>query len=281
MDRPLDDFVIRHRRQKQLAGVVAVLAFLAAAFTWVPSMVRPTVARARLRTSVVDSGPIEAAISASGRVLPEVELVLTSPVDARVLRVRKRAGDAVKAGETIVELDLSAARLAVEDLDRDLALRRNDERKKRLELESKLSDVVGRYEAKELDLAAKRSALGRKRQLFEAGLVSQQELTEAELAEAQAAIELKQLAEARRLAAESTEAEIAGLSLDAAATRSRRADAWRELQRGTASADRDGVVTWTLTEEGATVRKASPSPASRTSRPTASRARSRTSAPRA
>lgn len=258
MDRPLDESVIRRRRQKQLAVVVAVLALSAAAFTWVPSMVRPTVERARLRTSVVDSGPLEAAISASGRVLPEVELVLTSPVDARVLRVRKRAGDAVKAGETIVELDLSAARLAVEDLDRDLALRRNDERKKRLELESKLSDVVGRYEAKKLDLDAKRSALGRKRQLFEAGLVSQQELTEAELAEAQAAIELKQLAEARRLAAESTEAEIAGLSLDAAATRSRRAEAWRELQRGTASADRDGVVTWTLTEEGATVRKGEP-----------------------
>jgi HlyD family secretion protein len=255
VDRAIDESVIRSRQQKRWALAVGALALAGAAFTWVPSLVRPTVERARLRTSLVDSGPLEAAISASGRVLPEVELVLTSPVDARVVRVRRRAGDAVKAGETIVELDLSQARLAVEGLDRDLALRRNDERKKRLELESKLSDVVGRHEAKKLELDAKRSALGRKRQLHEAGLVSVQELKEAELAEAQAAIELKQLDEARKLAAASTDAEIEGLSLDAAALRSRRSEAWRELQRGNASADRDGVVTWTLTEEGATVRK--------------------------
>ena len=46
-----------------------------------------------------------------------------------------------------------------------------------------------------------------------------------------------------------------GLALETANLRSRRNDAWRELQRGTARAEHDGVVTWTLTEEGATVRE--------------------------
>jgi HlyD family secretion protein len=258
LDRPLDESVVRHRHRRRAAVAVGALALAIAAFTWAPSLVRPAVSRDGIRTSVVDAGPLEAAISASGRVLPEVEQVLTSPVDARVLRVRKRAGDAARAGETIVELDLSQAKLAVEALDRDLALRQNDERRKKLELESKLSDVEGRYEAKRLELDARRSALGRKRQLQEAGLISVQELKEAELAEAQAAIELKQLDASRRLARESTDAEIAGVALDAASLRSRRSEAWRELERGTARADRDGVVTWTLTEEGATVRRGDP-----------------------
>jgi len=255
LDRPLDETVVRHRNRRRTAAAVGVLALAVAAFRWAPSLVRPTVPRDRIRTSVVDRGPLEAAISASGRVLPEVEQVLTSPVDARVLRVGKRAGDAVKAGEAIVELDLSQARLAVEALDRDLALRRNDERKKKLDLESRLSDVEGRYDAKTLDLEAKRSALERKRELQAAGLISVQELKEAELAEAQAAIELKQLDAARRLARASTDAEIDGLALDAASLRRRRVEAQRDLERASARADRDGVVTWTLTEEGATVRK--------------------------
>jgi HlyD family secretion protein len=258
MDRPLDAAVRRSRTRRRGLTLVGSLAVVVAAFTWAPSLVRPSIERSRIRTSIVDAGPLEAAISASGRVLPEVEKVLTSPVDARVLRVRRRAGDAVKAGETLVELDLSEAKLAVEGLDRDLALRHNDETRKKLDLESKLSEVEGRYEAKRLELDAKRSALGRKQKLQAAGLVSDQELKEAELAEAQAAIELKQLEAARRLAGESTDAELAGLALEAASLRSRRAEAWRELQRGNASADRDGVVTWTVTEEGATARKGDP-----------------------
>lgn len=258
MDRPLDDAVIRARRRRRwlAAGSLAALALVVVG--WGPSLLRPSVERSRVRTSVVDAGPLEAAITAAGRVLPEVEQVLTSPVDARVLKVRKRAGDAVKAGESIVEIDLSQAELAVAALDRDLALKRNEEHRKRLALDASLNDVVGRYESKELDLGAKRAALERKKQLHAAGLVSVQELREAELAEAQAAIELKQLETSREIARAGSDAEVEGLGLEAANLRARRADAWRELQRGTARAEHDGVVTWTLTEEGATVRKGDP-----------------------
>jgi len=255
VDRPLDDAVIRSRSRRRWAGAGAILLLAVLVLGWGPSLLRPSVERARIRTSIVDSGPIEAAIGAAGRVLPEVEQVLTSPVDARVLKVRRRAGDRVEAGDTLVEIDLSQAELAVDALDRDLALKRNEEHRKRLALESSLNDVEGRYESKKLDLDAKRAALERKRQLHDAGLVSVQELKEAELAEAQAAIELKQLDASRGIARASNAAEVEGLSLEVANLRIRRNDAWRELQRGTARAEHDGVVTWALTEEGATVRR--------------------------
>jgi HlyD family secretion protein len=255
VDRPLDEAVIRTRRRTRWLVLAGSLLLAIAVLGWGPSLLRPSVERRRIRTSVVDAGPLEAAISAAGRVLPEVEQVLTSPVDARVLKVRRRAGDAVSAGEMIVEIDLAQAELAVAALDRDLALKRNEEHRKRLALESNLNDVEGRYESKGLDLGAKRAALERKRELHAAGLVSVQELKEAELAEAQAAIELKQLDKARAIARAANAAEVEGLALEVANLRSRRADAWRERQRGTARAEHDGVVTWTLTEEGATVRK--------------------------
>ncbi len=258
MDRPLDVAVVRQRARRRWIAGVAGAALALVAFTWTPRLLRPSVERARIRTAVVDTGPLEAALSASGRVLPEVEQVLTSPVDARVLRVRRRAGDPVERGEAIVDLDLGQAELALATLDRDLALKRNEERRTRLALDSSLNDVEGRYESKRLELDVRRTQLERKRQLGEAGLVPVQELKEAELAEAQAEIELRQLGEARRLARESSATEIEGLALEVANLRSRRAEAWRELQRGSARAAYDGVVTWTLTEEGSTVREGDP-----------------------
>jgi HlyD family secretion protein len=258
VDRPLDEQVVRGRARRRLllaSGLVALATF---AFAWGPRLLRPHVERDRVRIATVDTGPLEAALSAAGRVVPEVEQVLTSPVDARVLRVRRRAGDAVRAGETLVELDLSEARLAVAALDRDLALKRNEERRQRLSLESSLNDVESRHESKRLELDARRASLERSRQLRASGLVSEQELKEAELRAAQAEIELRQLDESRRLARASSAAEVEGLSLEIANLESRRQEAWRELQRGSARAEHDGVVTWTVSEEGATVRKGEP-----------------------
>jgi HlyD family secretion protein len=258
LDRALDEAVVRKRTRRR--GLVAGSGLLLAVVVlgWAPSLLRPSVERARIRTSVVDVGPLEAAISASGRVLPELEQVLTSPVEARVLRVRKRAGERVKAGETIVEIDLSQARLAVSGLDRDLALKRNEARRQRLALDSSLNDVEGHHESKRLELDSRRARLERQQRLHAAGLVSVQDLKEAELAEAQAAIELKQLDAQRRLARASNTAQLEGLALEVQNLREQRAEAWRELERGSARAGADGVVTWTLTEEGATVRKGDP-----------------------
>ena len=44
-------------------------------------------------------------ISATGVVVPEVEQVITSPVEARVLRVIERAGAKLTAGQPILQLD--------------------------------------------------------------------------------------------------------------------------------------------------------------------------------
>lgn len=258
MDRALDPELVRSRRRRRVGLGAGALALTLGSLGLAPALLRPTVDRSRLRTARVERGVLEATLSADGRVLPEVEQVMTSPVDTRVLRVLRRAGDRVRAGEAVLELDLSQARLAVEALDRDLALRQNEVRRRQLDLQSRLADVEGRLASQRLTLDARRAQLARRRELAAAGLSSASELQEAELAEAQAAIELRQLEESRRLAGESNAVELRGLELEAASLRSRRAEAWRELQRGTARAARDGVVTWVAAEEGATVRQGEP-----------------------
>ena len=255
MDRPLDSTVRRRRLARRVALAAVALAVPAVGLRWGTAALRPAVARAAIRTAVVDVGPVEAVIAASGTVLPEVEQVVSMPVEARVLRILKRPGDAVARGEAILDLDLSAAALEQERLDQQLALRANQQARTRLDLAARITDLESQREIKRLQLAALEAAVARDRQLQERGLMAREALAQAELAAAQAAAELRKLAAEERHARESTRTALDGLGLEMATLRRERAEARRQLERATTRADRPGVVTWTVAEEGAIVRK--------------------------
>ena len=128
--------------------VVAVALLLA----WLPDLLRPGVARARIRTARVTTGPVEATIMAAGTVVPEIERVLSSPVDARVLHILKRPGARVERGDAVVELDTSESVLALDKLRSDLRVKENEQAERRLTLKTSLADVDGRIAVKQLEV---------------------------------------------------------------------------------------------------------------------------------
>jgi HlyD family secretion protein len=188
-------------------------------------------------------------------VVAEVEQVITSPVEARVLRVRERPGAKLAAGQPILELDVSQARLTVDKLSQDLAIKANAQAQSRLTLKKSLIDLEGRAEVKALQLASLEAQLERDRQLSAQGLLSQELLKKSELATAQAGIELKQLRAERDNAQESTRTQLAGLDLEIEKLRKDEREAARQLDLASPRADRAGVLTWVITEEGISVTK--------------------------
>ena len=92
MDREIDVTFRRRRLMRRVAGSILSIALVAAVFIWGPRLIKPSVARARIRTAKVDTGLLEATITASGTVVPEFERVISSPVNARVLKILKRPG---------------------------------------------------------------------------------------------------------------------------------------------------------------------------------------------
>jgi len=255
VDREIDPKERRRTlvRRWLVAGGVVVALWLAA--SWGFGLIRPSVKRSMVRTAVVDQGPVDASLSATGVVVPETEQVLSSPVDARLLRVVKRAGSAVKAGDAIVELDVNASVLAVDKLDQDLALKANQQARAKLALENTLSELAAQVEIKRLQLESARLEHQRNRQLSEQGLVSEETLRKSEVAEGQAGIELKRLEASQRNAQAATRAELDGLALETGKLQKDRLEARRVLSLATPRADRAGVVTWTPTEEGSTIRR--------------------------
>ena len=255
MDREIDPQIRRWRTARRvgfglLAGGAAV-GLLAVA----SSLIRPSISRAAITTARVMRGRIEATIQATGTVLPETERVLSSPLDARIVRVLRRPGSVLEEGEPILELDLSEPTLALERLKQDLALKENQQARTRLDLESTRSALSGRIEIKKLELQNLAGITARDRKLAAEGLVSAEELRLSELNEARAGVELRELEESERIAERTTETQIQGLDLERGQLRREQREAERQLQLATTRSDRHGVLTWVVPEEGATVRK--------------------------
>jgi HlyD family secretion protein len=255
VDRPIDEDVQRRRTVRRAGTAGAVLAVVAGALVWLPGLVRPSISRASLRTAVADAGPIEAVITATGTVVPEVEQVVSSPVDARVLRILKRTGARLEKGDPLVTLDISETQLAVDKLGQDLAIKQNQQARTRLSLEKSLIDLNGQVEVKTLQLASLRSQLARDRQLAADGLLSQELLKKSELAVSQAQIELTQLEGSRENARIANRTEVEGLGLEMSKLHQEQREARRLLDLATPRADRAGVLTWALSQEGVAIRK--------------------------
>ncbi|MBS1787384.1 MAG: HlyD family efflux transporter periplasmic adaptor subunit [Acidobacteria bacterium] len=224
-------------------------------FIWLPRWLKPSLARAEVRLARVESGPIEAVITSSGTVVPEIEQVLSSPVNARVLRILKRPGAVLAKGEPILELDLNESRLAIEKLNQQVELKQNQQAKAKLDLENTLIDQRSRWEIKQLEYKSAKAATARNRLLTKEGLLSEERLREIELAEEKAQFELKQIEESQRNAQQSTQTQLEGLALEMKTLQREREEAVRQLELATAKADRAGVLTWVINEEGATVQK--------------------------
>jgi len=255
VDRPIDPLVIRQQARRRLAVGGTVLSLAAVGYLWLPGLLSPSIRRDAIRTAIVERGAVDAAISATGVVVPAIEQVITSPVEARVLRLIERPGATLTAGQPILELDVSQARLTVDTLSQDLAIKANSQAQTRLKLQKSLIDLDGKAEVKALQLAALEAQLQRDRQLSTEGLLSLELLKKSELATAQAAIELKQLKAERDNAHQATGTELAGLDLEIAKLRGEETEARRQLELASPRAGRGGVLTWVVTEEGAAVAK--------------------------
>jgi HlyD family secretion protein len=255
MDREIDLSFRRKQMVKRMVAVVALIAALASGFIFGPRLIQPSVARARIRTAKVDSGPMEAQITASGTVVPEFEQVISSPVNARVLKILKRPGAVLSKGDPILELDLNESRLAIEKLNQQVELKQNQQAKAKLDLENTLISLQSQWEIKNLEHKAAKAATARNRELARQGLLSEERLREIELIEEKTAFELKQLEESKRNAQASTKTQLEGLALEMKTLEGERMEAQRQLELATTKSDRNGVLTWVINEEGATVQK--------------------------
>ena len=255
MDREIAQEVRTRRTAKRVAavviGIAAMVFLLAATVQWL----RPSVRRDEIRIATVERGPIDATLQASGTVIPAGEQAISSPVEARVLRIVRRAGDRVKAGDELLALDTAATRLEVDRAVERLAQKESAGAQLRLQLDDQRATLAAQIESKKLDVEILRLKAASNAKLLKEGLVSDQDANAARAEARKSEIELAQLQAALQRAMRSAEAQLSASQMETNMIRRERAESQRQLDLAMTRADRDGVVTWVLPEEGATVQR--------------------------
>jgi len=255
MDREIAPEV--RKRQIVRRVVTAVIAIAAAGFSLEATVewLRPSLDRRAVETARVERGGIEAVLEANGTVVPLAEQVVSSPVEARVLRVGHRAGDRVRAGDELLALDTSASRLEAARLDDTLAQKQSADMELRLRLEESVATLRAQIEQKKLDAQIVHYTAEQKTRLRSEGLIAEQDSLGATAMAKKTDIELRQLEEALARALRSRDLQLSASHADLSMAERERTESQRQLELAMLRADRDGILTSIVNEPGATVRR--------------------------
>lgn len=208
-----------------------------------------------MQTARVARGPIESTLEATGTVVPLMEQVVSSPVEARVLRVGRRAGEVVKVGDELLTLDTSSSKLEAQRLNDVLSQKESSVSELRLRLDETVANLEAQIEQKKLDAQIVTYSAEQKAKLRAEGLIAEQDALAAAALKKKTEIELRQLGEALVRAMGSRQAQLAASRAGMATAMRDREESLRQLELAMLRADRDGVLTSIVNEVGATVRR--------------------------
>jgi HlyD family secretion protein len=255
MDREISAEERRSRLTRRVVATVGAAAAVVIAFVAIVGWLSPSVRRSDLQFAPVTRGSVDGSVQASGIVLPEVEQVVSSPVEARVLRVGRRPGDRVKVGDELLTLDTAPVRLELSRLDQRLAQKDNEATQLRLKIEETVGTLRAQLEQRRLDGEIVRLKSDQTRTLRSEGLVSEQESLVAATAAKKTAIEITQLEQDIARARRTGDAQLAAAAIDLGMLRAEREESRRQLDLAMLRADRDGVITSIVQDEGTTIRR--------------------------
>ena len=246
------------RRRRLLRRVlVAVIAVAAASFSLAATVewLRPSLDWSDVQTAKVTRGSVDATLQASGTVVPLIEQVVSSPVEARVLRIGRRAGAPVKTGDELLTLDTAATRLEAERLDERLSQKVSDNERLRLTLDETIATLEAQLEQKKLDAEIFHHTATQKQKLHAEGLATDQDALAAKAAAKKSDIEIRQMQDAVARAKRSRDVQLKAAGTELSFVRREVEESRRQLALAMLRADRDGVLTWVVPEVGAMVRR--------------------------
>ena len=253
MDRELaPEFVTRSRRKSWLIGLIAILGLVGGVLV-LRSLLKTSIESDKIRTAVVQMGPVENTLNATGEIIPAYEQTMTSPIRASIRRVLLTPGARVRPGQPLVELDKSLTQIEYEKLQDQLALKQNGIEQLRMKLDKNLYDADVNDQIKLLNINKLTADVENARRLLKVGGQTPEDVTRAETALRIAQLEKKQLENdltynrqsmGASLRESQLQARIEGTNLKVLAQKLRQADIL---------ADRAGVLTWVNENVGSAV----------------------------
>jgi HlyD family secretion protein len=253
MDRVISSATQRRRQLRNwLLGLGAVAAVVVAALG-LRAVLQPSLRRVDILTAPVETGDVDASLTAAGTIIPGREAVIVSPIQSTVRRVALAVGARVQPGQTILELDKDLAASTLAKLDDEQLRNQNKNAQLGLTLARSLTDLQAQQQTQDLKVSSLQSALRDEQHLLEIGGGTAEAVRQAELNLRTARLEAQrltqQLANQRRV----SQADRRELGFTVSMQQRSIEEQAAKLRQADISSQLPGVLTWVNDNLGATV----------------------------
>lgn len=258
MDKEINRSTIKGRQRKRglyIAGAIVLLFGLGWIFR---QLLAPTVKRSDLIVGEVKAGEMENTVSANGTVEPSSEIVLVSPLSAKIRQVVTENGTQVKTGDAILVLDTEYSELEFQRLQDELKLKDNNVVRLKLELEKNIRDIELDDQVKNLQVKNFEALLADAKRLKAIGGMTQEEVDKANQNLNIALLEKKKLENELKYRKESIASSVMNEQIQSSIQKKRLDELAKKLKNSTIRAEVAGVITWLDNRIGTQVQEGDP-----------------------
>ena len=253
MDREIPKEIRKKERNKKIIRFSAIAVTIVVVISILISLMRTGVKKKDIILSVVDQGTIEVSVSASGKVAPAFEEIITSPINSRIVEVYRRGGDSVDVGTPILKLDLQSTETEYKKLLDEEEMRRYKLQQLRVNNQTKLSDMAMQIKVSAMKLNRMKVELRNEHYLDSLGAGTTDKVRQAELSYNVAQLEYEQLKQQYDNEKEVAAAELKVQELDFNIFRKNLAEMKRTLDDAQIRSPRKAILTYINNQVGAQV----------------------------
>ena len=253
MDREIPKEIRKKERNKKIIRFSAIAVTIVVVISILISLMRTGVKKKDIILSAVDQGTIEVSVSASGKVAPAFEEIITSPINSRIVEVYRRGGDSVDVGTPILKLDLQSTETEYKKLLDEEEMRRYKLEQLRVNNQTKLSDMAMQIKVSAMKLNRMKVELRNEHYLDSLGAGTTDKVRQAELSYNVAQLEYEQLKQQYDNEKEVAAAELKVQELDFNIFRKNLAEMKRTLDDAQIRSPRKAILTYINNRVGAQV----------------------------
>ncbi|MBK5722219.1 HlyD family efflux transporter periplasmic adaptor subunit [Dysgonomonas sp. Marseille-P4677] len=214
MDKQISHQVLKKRHRKLLISISSCVTVVIMVSYLLVSMFKPTIDRSKIVVSTVDQGPLNITVSASGKIVPLSEEIITSPVTSKILKIYKQAGELLTAADTIIQLDLTLTNADLEKMENDLEIKRANMESFRAKAEKEFFDLEKQIQIDEMKLQRTEVLLRNEHYLDSIGASTADKVKQTELDYSVQKLQLEQLKSRQEKQMNSSKADYKVMELD-------------------------------------------------------------------
>lgn len=214
MDRKIPLSEKRKEQRKQILRYGGIVVGIIIIILVVISLLEGSISTKNMVIGSVDKGTIEITVNASGKVIPQTEEIIVSPINSRILEVYKNAGDSVSMGEPILKLELASIETEYKQKVDEKEMKKSKLIQSQISLDNSISELKMKMQVKEMNLKQMLTELKNEQYLDSIGASTSDKVRQAALNYEVAKLELQQLKQQIENQRKNADAEVRVQQLD-------------------------------------------------------------------